>query len=480
MVETEASLNARLKIIKERIAAVAFKLTKHSIPIAEKRTLQKREHNLQLEQDALELKLDTLDMPGLEVAPTVIQPNIKQQPPLPPPPPIPEDLKIPEPPPLPPVLEMDPSLEQQLPQELEAKDWDVDFRNDLVRRTMDAYLGRVELAPTPKQKRCETWRNVPEAGPTPLTFPRWLCFLVTKNYNVEPRWFERNRRAAIQASEFYMDAVPTIEVSHSLICRTYRQPMKNPPIEDNYDYSVNDEDADPIESFFIEQANKLNKSDFVNNDWVMHGPGIRVFKPLVEDVATSLYGMIRRDEIKDLDKQSLSLVKSVSDTWARPVKEGGKAIQCVYSDVCRSETAAAAIEQAWIDLRRARDAVQLTTDATLNPNTFGVSSITAKERTKQFLQKYAIHRSLCARFWTLIRQHRWYPAWEVPVASHALAPLWVSKIQPKVGFNQQTQSPSEGFWRLYDALSTHKPLLPSLRPFPLPQPVYQIRSTTAL
>jgi len=457
------NLNERLRVVVERIAKIQYALTKHAIPTREKRELDRRLHQNVLEKEELEQRLEDQDMPELVVDEQLLAAHVLVQhkdnsepPPPPPPPPPPEDLFVPEPPPLPPPYSNSARADFELSNKLCVQNADVDLNLAMARLFIDQ-------PSFDKDKRCEMWSKAnkqQKCSPGSVILPRW-------------------GRVALQRVDHSVGACgmyssPNIEISPLLNCRTLRTttvcPFKMDLTVDDYP------DDDPVERFMVENARQFN-AEYLANDWVMHGP-TRVFFPLVQNVATALYGMIRREEINDLDKQALCLVNSVAETWEKPVREGGRDIKALLDDVCRAETAAAAIEQAFIDLRRARDAVQITSDATLDPGKFGVSSDVAKKRTADFLLKYNTHRNLCARVWLLLRERKWYPKWEAPVASHALAPLWYKRF-PKPQGVMGHDDPAEGFYRLYDALLTHKPLLPALRPFPLPLPAYQTKFSKA-
>lgn len=207
--------------------------------------------------------------------------------------------------------------------------------------------------------------------------------------------------------------------------------------------------------------------------WVQHGL-VKIYEPLVDNVAGSLYGLIKRKEVKDMDRAAVSLVDAVADTWAKPEKEGGKNLVCIKDYIVRAETAAAAIERANQVLAKTRDAVQTSTDFVVDETKFGVTYTTARERTKAYLAQYAIRRGFCTRLGLLMSTGRWFPRYEIPLSSHQLSPLWQTKLDSwieRTGAVQQNQS--EGFDRIVDTLNMKTPLIPSVRPFRSPPPTYQ-------
>jgi len=211
----------------------------------------------------------------------------------------------------------------------------------------------------------------------------------------------------------------------------------------------------------------------LDTGWVQHGPA-HIYEPLVDNVAGSLYGLIKRKELKDVDRAAASLVDSVSDTWAKPAKEGGKDIVCVHNFIERAETAAAAIERSHQILAKIRDAVQSSTDFVVDDTKFGVSYTTARDRTKKYLSQYAIRRGFCTRFNLLLTTGRWFPRYEVPLSSHQLAPLWKTRLDSWLDkTSSMSQNQSEGFDRIVDTLNMNTPLIPSVRPFQSPPPTYQ-------
>jgi len=442
------TLECRLKAVVHNIKNVVDGMQKHSIGAAEKRHLNARMKLLQAEKDKLEDLIDIRDMPELVVADGV---ELKSNPQI--------DSE---------VLEFVSPIVCRPKQHVEYS-IDVDLSNlsglvDAIQHPEFSHISvdticcedvEGHLVMVPRMGKYE--RALMALGEAPsgsIYFPRWTREVLKFN----------GRSAACLATSH-------IEISNTLPCRVVRPVSQSHFVaEDGFE----DEGADPLEQLIIDNAREfLHESQYTPNDWVMHGP-TRVYKPLVENVASSLYGMINRDEVTDLPKQALCLAASVAETWEKPAKEGGRDLKTIYSDVCKAETAAAAIEQAFIDLRRARDAVQVTTDAALDPQKFGVSTDVSRKRVRDYLLKYNTHRNLCTRCWLLLREHRWYPKWEAPVASHALAPLWVNTGN-NPGIMAIQNHHAEGFNRIADALLMHKPLLPSLRPFPLPQPACQIK-----
>jgi len=203
--------------------------------------------------------------------------------------------------------------------------------------------------------------------------------------------------------------------------------------------------------------------EYKDNDWMMHGPA-RVYRPLVENVAVTLFGPIQRGEVSDLVRVATTMCDAVATTWAKPEKEGGKNIKCFPTPMSLPESAAAAIEHSHATLRRARDAVQSTTDFVVDTMKFGVTAATARERTGAYLSKYAIHNSLWKRIKAVILHGKCLPVYEIPSTSHALSPLWAAR-QASCAQAVGASLTGDQFYRMVESIQNHQRLATTTTPF---------------
>jgi len=173
---------------------------------------------------------------------------------------------------------------------------------------------------------------------------------------------------------------------------------------------------------------------------------------------------------------ALRMAQSYAITWAKPIKEGGYDVKAIASTFGWAQTAAASIEMAYYLLKTVHDSVQPTTDFAIDETKYGISSITARDRSKKFLSFYGVHHSIAHRVWSFVRHGQCLPKFELPAACFSLTPIWKSKYEKwwstfysKTVMNKTTQV---NFQHISDSILSGIPLSISSSPFQLRPPDY--------